>query len=340
MHLLVTGGTGFVLAHVVRQHLLADPEARATVVDLAAPDGPARRFFAGLEGRMRVVVTDLTDPAAYATLPGDVDAVVHGAAMTPHRYTALDGAEHWPERDGPLRIVETNIMATARLLDWWRGQPGGGRFVYLSSGSVYAPEVPGVEFVGEDDHVRPDALYDITKYTGERLTRRFGALYGRPMVSVRLSSVFGAMDRATGARHVRCIPQRLAMNALAGRLSRVVSAEATGDYVSAADVARAIRLVVAAPEGRLAHSVYNIANARLTTISELQALLAPLTGGCPVEVVAEAEAEITQPASLRTGKYAAYDTTRLAADTGWSPRPLAETLAEYVEWLKAEAAAG
>ncbi|MBI1218157.1 MAG: NAD-dependent epimerase/dehydratase family protein [Rhodobacteraceae bacterium] len=340
MHLLVTGGTGFAMAHVVRQHLSADPAARATVVDIAPPDAQARRFFAGLGPRMQMVTADLTDPAAYATLPADADAVVHGAALTPHRYTTTDGILHWPERDTPLRVIETNIMATARMLDWWRQQPGRGAFVNLSSGSVYAPEVPGVEFVAEDDHVLPDALYDITKYTGERLTRRFAALYERPMLSVRLSSVFGAMDRATVARHVRCIPQRLAMNALAGRPTRVVSAQATGDYVSAADVARAIRLLLAAPPGALHHDAYNIADARLTTIAELQVLLAPLTGGCPVEEVPAATAEITQPAALRTGKYAAYDTARLRRDTGWAPRPLAETLAEYVDWLRAEAAAG
>ena len=39
MHLLVTGGTGFVMAHVVRQHLRADPAARATVVDIALEVG-------------------------------------------------------------------------------------------------------------------------------------------------------------------------------------------------------------------------------------------------------------------------------------------------------------
>ena len=55
-------------------------------------------------------------------------------------------------------------------------------------------------------------------------------------------------------------------------------------------------------------------------------------------MAAAAEAEITQPASLRTGKYAAYDIARLTADTGWTPRPLAETLADYVDWLRAEAA--
>ena len=338
MHLLVTGGTGFVMAHVVRQHLRADPAARATVVDIAPPDAAFRRFFAGLEPRIQIVVADLTDPAACAALPADVDAVVHGAAVTPHRFTAADGTLHWPERDTPLRVIETNIMGTAWMLDWWRRQPGRGTFVNLSSGSVYAPEVPGVEFVGEDDHVLPDALYDITKYTGERLTRRFAALYARPMVSVRLSSVFGVMDRPTPARHVRCIPQRLAMNALAGRATRVVSPLATGDYVAASDVARAIRLLLAAPAGGLRHSVYNVADGRLTTIAELQALLAPLTGGCPIEVAAAAEAEITQPASLRTGKYAAYDIARLTADTGWTPRPLAETLAGYVDWLRAEAA--
>lgn len=66
-------------------------------------------------------------------------------------------------------------------------------------------------------------------------------------------------------------------------------------------------------------------------------MIAAVTGACPVEVVPAAQAEITQGAGLRTGKYAAYDTARARADFGWQPRPLPETLAEYIGWLRAEA---
>lgn len=337
MHLLVTGGTGFAMAHVVRQHLDAGPGHRVTICDMSAPDAAAQRFFAGRGDRINLVIADLRDPAATARLPGDIDAVVHGAAVTPHRHVDAGGQVRWPERDDPLAVLDTNIMGTARLLEWWRRQPGRGWFVNLSSGSVYAEEVPGVEFLNEDEHVLPEALYDISKYAGERIARRFGRLYDRPVVSLRLSSVFGAMDRATRARHVRCIPNVMATNALAGRVTRVVSDLATGDYVSAADVARAIGLILQKPPGSLRHEVYNIADACLTTVADLSTMIAAVTGACPVEVVPAAQAEITQAASVRTGKYAAYDTARARTDFGWQPRPLPETIAEYIDWLRAEA---
>ncbi len=342
MHLLVTGGMGFAMAHVVRQWLLADPSHVVTVVDLSPPDAVAGRFFAAVSDRMRVITGDLRRADLYDRLPASIDAVVHGAAATPSPYIDADGRQRSPEADTPLEVLDINIMATARLLDWWRKRPGSGWFVNLSSGAVYARslpmDAPGALFVAEDQHVAPDGLYGVSKLAGEQIARRFGVIHRLPVVSLRLSGVFGAMDRITALRRVRCIPQVLAVNALAGRTTRVASLQAAGDFVAAADVARAVVMILQTPPVALRHPVYNIAAGALTSVAELAALIGNHVGECRLEVASDPE--ISQLPNQRTGRFAAYDIARAAADFGWTPRPLAETLADYVGWVKAEAAAG
>jgi len=90
-------------------------------------------------------------------------------------------------------------MGTVAALDWARTQPKLRRFVYVSSGSVYrnhGPDRPG-EPLPEDGYVMPRRLYAISKFASELITERYAELFGLPIASVRLSSVYGPMDRAT-----------------------------------------------------------------------------------------------------------------------------------------------
>ena len=78
MTLLVTGATGFVMSVLARHWLDAFPNERVAVLDAAAPDAAALRYFASVADRLDVVVADVTHPAAWqaalretATASGD-----------------------------------------------------------------------------------------------------------------------------------------------------------------------------------------------------------------------------------------------------------------------------
>ena len=100
-----------------------------------------------------------------------------------------------------------------------RGTPELKRFVYVSSGAVYrdhGPDTPG-EPLPEDGYVAPEALYGISKWAAEMVAERYAELFGLSAVSVRLSSVYGTMDRATASRNFRHVPNRIAHMALERR---------------------------------------------------------------------------------------------------------------------------
>jgi UDP-glucose 4-epimerase len=336
---VVTGGGGFVLANFVRLWLERDSAAQALVIDAAPLDETAQRYFAPVSDRLQFVEGDVAVAGVWKALPSDVEYLVHGAAVTPARYVDSEGRARDPERENPLRVIEANLLGTARAFDWARSLPGLCRAVYVSTGSVYADAVPEQEddpfALPEEGYIGPKALYDITKYGAELVTGRFAELYELPAYTIRLSSVFGPMDRPTPFRNVRNAANHVAHAAAAGRTVRAASAEAVGDYIYAPDIAEAIQRLLKVPIEMLKHRVYNIAYGEAVTLRELAALAAKASPGLRLELVPEAEADIKISNKRRTGRWGAYDISRAVEDFGWKPRPLAEALADYIAWIRA-----
>ena len=267
----------------------------------------------------------------------DIRFVVHGATVTPISRGSAAEARGEPEAVDPGRIINVNVMGTVAILDWARSLARPPRFIYVSSGAVYkhhGPDRPG-EPLPEDGYVMPRRLYGISKLSSELITERYGDLFGIATTSVRLSSVYGTMDRVTASRNHRHIPNRIAHMAIEGvKCVRVNTLTAVGDYVHAEDVARAIVALLHAPT--LHYSAYNIAQGTATTIGQLVEWAAQRVPGFHATITTEAEADILQDPSLRDGMWGAYDISRIKMETGWQPRPVQEALHAYMGWIEAQ----
>ena len=339
MTLLVTGATGFVMSVLGRSWLDCNPSGRLVVLDAAAPDAAAQRYFAPVRERLDIVVADVTRPDTWAPALQDMNVthVVHGATVTPlSRGTAAE-AKREPEAENPARIIDVNVMGTVAVLDWARARPVPPRFIYVSSGAVYkhhGPDRPG-EPLPEDGYVMPRRLYGISKLASELITERYGELFGLSTTSVRLSSVYGTMDRVTASRNYRHVPNRIAHLAVDGaRRVRVNTLAAVGDYIHVEDVARAIIALLRAPA--LRYSSYNIAMGTTATVGDLVNWAAEKFPGFHAELAAAGDADILQDESLRDGMWGAYDIARIGTETGWKPRPVREALHAYMDWIAAE----
>src|SRR5579871_1774110 len=336
MTLLVTGATGFVMSVVGRHWLDSDPNARLVVLDSSALDGMAQRYFAPVLSRMSVVTADVTRPETWrGALAGHgITHIVHGATITPISRGSASEAKREPEAESPARIIDVNVMGTVEVLEWARTLPNLKRFIYVSSGAVYkhhGPDRPG-EPLPEDGYVMPRTLYGVSKLASELITERYGDLFGLSATSVRLSSVYGTMDRATQSRNHRHVPNRIAHLAVAGAgRVRVNTLDAVGDYVHVEDVARAILALLRLEQVR--YSAYNIAAGRATRLGELVAWAAERYPGFHAEVVSAEDADIVQDPSRSDGMWGAYDVSRIGAETGWRPRPVREALHAYMEWI-------
>ena len=342
MTLLVTGATGFVMSVLGRRWLSSDPAARLVVLDAAALDAAAQRYFAPFRERLSVVVADVTQPESWraALAPHTITHIVHGATITPISRGTASEAKREPEAENPGRIIDVNVMGTVAVLEWARTLPGLERFVYVSSGAVYkhhGPDRPG-EPLPEDGYVMPRRLYGISKLTSELITERYGDLFGLSTASVRPSSVYGPMDRVTPSRNMHHVPHRIARMALDGvKRVRVNTLDAVGDYIHAQDVADAIISLLRAP--RLRYSAYNVACGRTASIREMVGWVAEKVPGFCAEIVPPEQADILQDPTLREGMWGAYDVSRISGETGWKPRPMREALHAYMDWMAAEHAA-
>ena len=341
MTLLVTGGTGFVMSVVAREWLDRDPQARAVILDRSGLDVIAEKFFAPVRDRLTVLTADILDPTQWAAAldAHGITAIVHGATVTPN--SRPSDPSQPPEANDPATIVDVNLMGTVRMLEWARGRPSIKRFVYVSSGSVYrhnGPDWSG-EPLPEDGYVAPLTLYGISKFAAEMVTNRYADLFGLSAISVRLSSVYGPMDRVTASRNFRHVPNRIAHMALDGvQRVRVNTLDAVGDYIHVEDVASAIAALLRAP--RLRFSAYNVACGATASIGELVGWAAEKVPGFGAELAPAEQADIVQDASLKDGMWGAYDISRIGADTGWKPRPMREALHAYMDWLASERDSG
>ena len=323
--LLVTGATGLVMSHMVREWLGADPAARVLAVDLNPPDAVVQAFFEPVVGRIDFRQGSVADEAFWAALgQTSVTHIVHGATVTSiRRMTTAAGLA------GALPALETNIMGTARLLAWAQQQPELDALVAVSSGSVYADKGPSP--LPEEGYVAPEGLYAFTKWCGETLALEAARDFGLPAIAVRLSGVYGPLDRETGFRGVKPVPFTLLRRALDGQPTALSGLKAIGDYIHAGDVARAIRALLTAPRRRW--PVYNIALGETWSLQALADLVMELVPGSNWHETPAETADLVGEEFHLHGRWGAYDLTRIRADTGWRPRALPEAFATYRDWL-------
>ena len=325
---LVTGGAGFVGSNLVRSLLERDQHARVIVVDRAVDD-LAESLFEPYGQRVQIRIGDITDPDVLLTAAGsaDVTHLVH-CAMVAH-------VPRWELAD-PAQFVHVNIVGTTNMLEWARQQPTLQRFLYVSSGGVYGdpttlspagPQPEGGPF-------NPPELYAISKYASELICRRYAELFDLDLRIVRLSWVFGPMERATSGRALMSPPYVIARGIIEDRPLKVTerSLEAVGDFLSAEDIAEAMTAILAADAPRF--STYNIAAGQLTSFRALLSAAEALGARFDVVGDGDLDADLDHDPALRRARWNAYDIGRIRAEFGWAPRPLDAQLTSYIEWAQ------
>ncbi len=247
MDALVTGGTGFIGANLVRE-LLADG---GSVRVLARRRGDRR----ALEGcAVEVVEGDLLDAASLRAAVRGVKRVYHVAAD--YRLWAPD----------PRALYRANVDGTRHVLEA-ACEAGAERIVYTSTvGAVGIPEggTPGDETTPVSLHDMVGA-YKASKFLAERVAQELAAR-GAPIVTVNPSAPVGPLD-------VKPTPTgQMVVDFLRGKM--VASLDTGLNLVHVRDVARGH--ILAGEHGR-AGERYILGNQNLSLL-EIFRLLARITG--------------------------------------------------------------
>ena len=333
MTILITGATGFIGANLA-EALLARGDS-VVLVDRQSvrPDSasnprgtPPGAFdvFSRLPGTLHSVSGDVTDEAAMDRLISEYrpDKVIHGAAITPGTVR---------EREQARLTSEVNYMGTLNLLEAaWRGKVG--RFIYLSSGSVYGLSAFTSGDLDEETTIPlPDTIYSITKYAGERLSLRFRSIRDMDVVAVRIGTAFGPWERDSGVRATLSTILQVTTHAVAGRQAVLPDVVGRRDWVYSREIADSVLAVLDA--ANLSFDVYNLGPGVMWTLDDWCDRLA---AAFPEFSHRRAGPGEEPNVTYATPDRAPFAIRRLVEDVGYTPRyGLEESFADYMAWIEA-----
>ncbi|MHB8189540.1 MAG: NAD-dependent epimerase/dehydratase family protein [Ferrimicrobium sp.] len=168
---IVTGGSGFIGYHLVRQ-LLADG-VEVIVVDRNTPN------FSGVS---RYVKGEIENPAVWRNLLLDrsvrPDALFHLAART----SVLESIQD------PSDVFLSNVVGFQQALEYCRAV-GVPHVTFASTNAVVGNAFHGT--ITEESSLAPLTPYGATKAAGEMLASAYSSSYGISVASVRLTNVYG-----------------------------------------------------------------------------------------------------------------------------------------------------
>lgn len=288
---MVTGGAGYIGAHVVR----AFQQAGIPPVVLDDLSSGHRPFVPDDVPFVQASILD-TETVTRALAEHDVQGVVHLAGF---KYAGVSV-------DRPLHTYAQNVTGTAHLLDAMAGE-GVDAIVFSSSAAVYG--TPDVDLVTEETDTRPESPYGESKLIGEWLLRDQGRATGLRHTSLRYFNVVGSgtPDLYDTSPH-NLFP--LVLDALTqGRTPRVNGTDyptpdgtCVRDYIHVADLADAhVAAARALADGRPLEPVYNLGSGDGVSVQQIMTAMADVTGipfepevgprrpGDPARIVASGE---------------------------------------------------
>jgi dTDP-L-rhamnose 4-epimerase len=348
---LITGGAGFIGAHLARELLAAGHEVR--VLDsLVAQVHPGGKRPAYLVPEAELVVGDVRDRAAVDKALAGVDQVVHLAARVGVGQSMYEIDEY----------TSANTGGTAVLLQALLDQPVG-RLVVASSMSIYGEglyqdadgktvadafrrrsDLEAGRWEPTDSSGRPltarptpedkaptlTSVYALNKFDQERLTLLFGEAYRVPTIALRFFNVYGPHQALsnpyTGVLAI------FASRLLNGRPPLIFEdGQQRRDFVSVHDVVRACRLALESDAA--AGHVINVGSGQGYTVSEIGQRLARILGREEVGV------EVTGKYRVGDIRHCFADTSRAEELLGYRAQcGLDQGMAELAEWLEGQEA--
>jgi len=237
MLIAVTGATGFLGRYVVRQLAGNGNSLRCWY-----RSGSNRNGFGEAASAIEWLAGSLGDIPATEALVRDVGAVVHAALE-------WEGPRHSQQRPAIdlEQFLQANLMGSLRLFQAARAA-GVPRFVFISTCAVH--EVILDDRPLDETHpLWPMRHYGAHKAALEKFVHSYGLGDGWPICALRPTGIYGLAEPPSASGWCELVGQVL-------RCEPIATATG-GKEVHAADVARAVRLLLEADPKRIAGQAFN-----------------------------------------------------------------------------------
>ncbi len=266
MHILITGGAGFIGSNFIRTLFKNELGIRITCIDNFDPFYSAdlkqlniRDFKTNPDFLFLYNDIAVTSPEELCELiPEPVDVIVHMAAKAGVR----------PSIENPLSYHQTNIIGLQTMLDVAK-KKGIKQFVFASSSSVYG--VNNHYPWKEDEQLLPISPYAMTKLSGEMLGHVYSKLFGIRFMALRFFTVYGPSQRPDLAIH------KFTKAILAGEpITMYGDGSSSRDYTYVDDTVQGI--IAAMHFDKSGFEIINLGNSYAISLKELITALEEITG--------------------------------------------------------------
>jgi dTDP-L-rhamnose 4-epimerase len=352
MHILVTGGAGFIGSHLADD--LVARGHRVRVLDNLSPQvhGPDGTRPAYLHEDIELVRGDVRDAAAVRRALAGIDAVYHFAAAVGVGQSMYEIAHYTSVNNlGSAVLLQALIDRPVRRLVVASSMSLYGEGLYRAANGtivegrnrpleqlraadwdVRGPDGEPLEPLPTPERKAPSlaSIYALSKFDQERMAMMVGQAYAIPTVALRFFNVFGTRQALSN-------PYTGVLAIFASRLMNgqppliFEDGHQRRDFVSVHDVVQACRLALESPAA--AGQVLNVGSSRSCTIQEVAALLAGILGK------SEIEPDVCGKYRVGDIRHCFADISRARQMLGYEPAVTLEGgLVELAEWLESQVA--
>jgi dTDP-glucose 4,6-dehydratase len=313
VHVLVTGGAGFIGSNFVHQTVRERPDVQVTVLDALTYAGDERSLDP-VDGKVVFAKGDIADPDIVDGLVKDVDLVVHFAAES-HNDNSLH--DPWP-------FLRTNVIGTYQLLEAVRRH--GVRYHHISTDEVYGDlELDDPAKFTPDTPYNPSSPYSSTKASSDLLVRAWARSFGVQATISNCSNNYGPYQ------HVEKFIPRQITNVVDGIRPKLYgTGENVRDWIHVEDHNSAVWAII--DRGRIGETYLIGADGEENNKTVVESIL---------EIMGQ-PADAYDLVSDRPGHDLRYaiDSTKLREELGWTPRyeNFRAGLEATVEWYRANEA--
>jgi len=307
MKVLVTGGAGYIGAHV--SDLLEKNGYQVRIFD---------DFSNGLERRTKsfadIYSGDITDRQAVLKAMDGVDAVIHLAAKKAVGESVSN----------PLKYYTNNVGGTMNLLAAMSLKKVS-KIVFSSSAAVYSPSEK--DAITESDPTEPLSPYGATKLLSEQLINKVGVAEDFTSISLRYFNVVGSANIDFGDNSRDNLVPKVFAAIKAGKRPEIYGDDyptkdgtCIRDYIHVQDLAEAHLVALKQLEKGKVDEIYNVGSGTGYSVKEMMEQMSKSMGVDlnPVTVPRRAGDSPKLIASIK----------KIEKDLGWRPKA---TLKEMID---------
>lgn len=314
-HILVTGGSGFIGSHFLREHRKKHPED--VLINIDRLDYCSH--LPQIEQPYTFVKGDICDASlvSYILRTYKIDVVVHFAAQS-HVDNSFGNS---------LSFTRDNIIGTHTLLECCRVFGGVKTFVHFSTDEVYGEVDRDHEGCTEKSLLNPTNPYAASKAAAEFLARSYYHSYKLPIIITRCNNVYGSHQ----------YPEKLIPNFITSILKgKKCQIHGKGQqrraFIHAVDVANAVDFILQ-NDSKLYGEIVNIGTKNEFSVIDILKYVVQSMKGLNVSLFDYSE-YVEDPRPFNDARYA-VDASVLQS-LGWKEQiPFEEGLRETIQWYDA-----